>query len=70
LPLVVKFTAISGHSKITQEIKRAYERSPNWSILGDDQREALEMVAHKIGRIRQFRLCRAVVSNGVKPDYR
>ena len=40
-----------GHAKITQEIKRAYERSPNWSTLGDDKREALEMVAHKIGRI-------------------
>ena len=25
--------------------------SPNWEKLDDDQREALEMTAHKIGRI-------------------
>ena len=40
-----------GHAKITQQIKRAMVRSPNWAILTDDKREALDMVAHKIGRI-------------------
>lgn len=25
--------------------------SPNWAALSDDKREALEMIAHKIGRI-------------------
>ena len=25
--------------------------SPNWAALSDDKKEALEMVAHKIGRI-------------------
>jgi hypothetical protein len=39
------------HAKITQNIKRAFYDSPNWSDLSDDKREALEMVAHKIGRI-------------------
>lgn len=38
------------HAKITQDIKRAMNQG-NWSNLADDQREALEMVAHKIGRI-------------------
>ena len=39
------------HARITQSIKRAMIDSPNWSTLTDDKREALEMVAHKIGRI-------------------
>ena len=41
----------SEHARITQGIKRAMEDSPNWIYLANDQREALEMVAHKIGRI-------------------
>lgn len=32
-------------------MKRILQSSPNWEIMADDQREALEMVAHKIGRI-------------------
>ena len=40
-----------GHAKITQNIKRAMQDSLNWDHLTDQQREALEMVAHKIGRI-------------------
>ena len=39
------------HAKITQNIKRAMQDSPNWNKLDDDQKEALEMTAHKIGRI-------------------
>jgi hypothetical protein len=39
------------HARITQNIKRAMQDSPNWDALADDQREALEMVAHKAGRI-------------------
>lgn len=46
-----RYGAFPGHAKITQSIKRAMLDSPNWSILTDQQREALEMVAHKIGRI-------------------
>lgn len=40
-----------GHASITQAIKRAMSFSPNWASLSDDKKEALEMVAHKIGRI-------------------
>lgn len=40
-----------GHAKITQDIKRAMTASPKWQALTDAQKEALEMVAHKIGRI-------------------
>ena len=39
------------HARITQNIKRAMADSPNWSKLRDDQKESLEMLAHKIGRI-------------------
>lgn len=39
------------HARITQAIKSAMADSPNWLALAPDQRETLEMVAHKIGRI-------------------
>lgn len=39
------------HARITQNIKAAMADSCNWDHLEDDMKEALEMVAHKIGRI-------------------
>lgn len=39
------------HAQITQGIKNAIKAGVSWSICTDSQREALEMVAHKIGRI-------------------
>jgi len=39
------------HARITQAIKAAMADSPNWAGLAADQREALEMIAHKVGRI-------------------
>jgi hypothetical protein len=47
----VGYGSFIGHPLITQGIKRAMIASPNWNTLRDDQRECLEMVAHKIGRI-------------------
>lgn len=38
-------------SRVTRNIKRAFLSSPNWEVLPDDMAEALDMVAHKIGRI-------------------
>lgn len=46
-----RYGEFSGHATITQSIKLAMSRAPNWHELTDSQREALEMVAHKIGRI-------------------
>ena len=46
-----RYGAFTEHARITQALKRAMMDSPNWSRLADDQREALEMVAHKAGRI-------------------
>jgi len=46
-----RYGAFAGHAQITQGIKDAMKNSPNWSRLAPDQVEALEMTAHKIGRI-------------------
>jgi len=40
-----------GHARITQGIKREMAKGKRWDSLRDDQKECLEMVAHKIGRI-------------------
>jgi hypothetical protein len=34
-----------------QQFKRAARRSPNWENMSDMQREALDMILHKIGRV-------------------
>jgi hypothetical protein len=39
------------HARITQSLKGVMSQSKNWSELDPDMREALEMIAHKIGRI-------------------
>lgn len=46
-----RYGEFDEHARITQNIKRAMADSPNWQTLADDQKEALEMIAHKIGRI-------------------
>jgi len=38
-------------SRMAQKLKRAMRRGKNWRALDDTQRETLEMVATKIGRI-------------------
>jgi hypothetical protein len=40
-----------GHAEITQNLKFVMQTTQNWDLLKEDQKEALEMVAHKIGRI-------------------
>ena len=46
-----RYGSFTGHASITQTLKRTMASSPNWPGLPDDMREALDMVAHKIGRI-------------------
>jgi len=46
-----RYGDFAGHALVTQSIKRAMSESENWQSLSDDKREALEMIAHKIGRI-------------------
>ncbi len=40
----------SDHAAVTQELKRIM-RANGWEKLNDCEREALEMIFHKIGRI-------------------
>ena len=48
-----RYGDFSTHAQITQAIKATMVASPNWrhGRLASDQREALDMIAHKIGRI-------------------
>ena len=47
-----RYGAFSAHALITQNLKRMMVRTPNWATgLTPDKKEALEMIAHKIGRI-------------------
>ena len=46
-----RYGVFAEHARITQAIKAAMADSPNWASLDADMREALEMVAHKAGRI-------------------
>ncbi len=39
------------HSNITQSLKVCMSRTTGWNRLNSDQRECLDMIAHKIGRI-------------------
>lgn len=46
-----RYGSFTEHARITQAIKAAMADSPNWQALAPDQRESLEMIAHKAGRI-------------------
>ena len=46
-----RYGEFTGHAKITQDLKFIMRQSPNWPLLSEDKKEALEMTAHKIGRI-------------------
>jgi hypothetical protein len=46
-----RYGSFISHAEITQSLKDAMHTAPKWGQLADDQKEALEMVAHKIGRI-------------------
>lgn len=46
-----RYGSFEGHARITQAIKYAMVDTPNWQALAPDMKEALEMVAHKVGRI-------------------
>ncbi len=46
-----RYGEFKDHAAITQDLKARMRMAPGWSKLNDGQKEALEMVAHKIGRI-------------------
>lgn len=45
------YGAFTAHAAIVQALKKVMVDSGDWYRLDDDQKEALEMVQHKIGRI-------------------
>lgn len=46
-----RYGDFSGHARVTYDLKRAMYAAPNFRRLPDDMKEALDMIAHKIGRI-------------------
>lgn len=46
-----RYGPFAGHAAITQELKDTMAGTEGWSRLSHAQRESLEMIAHKIGRI-------------------
>lgn len=46
-----RYGAFDRHAAITQRLKADMQCYPAWANLQPDQREALEMIAHNIGRI-------------------
>lgn len=39
------------HARCTQAILKVISKERNWPILSDEQKEAIHMIAHKLGRI-------------------
>lgn len=46
-----QYGAFITQSEIAQGIKRIYQAAPQWNNMADDQREALDMFANKLGRL-------------------
>lgn len=41
----------SDNAEISQGIKKLMHNSPNWKLMSDEEKEALDMIALKISRI-------------------
>lgn len=46
-----RYGVFGEHARITQSIKNAITSGGSWAGMSDDKKEALEMIAHKMGRI-------------------
>lgn len=46
-----QYGCFSGQAELSQSLKQAMSKGRNWGSLSAMQREALEMIAHKIARI-------------------
>ncbi len=46
-----RYGVYTEHAKITQGIKDVMQKTPKWAGLAAHQKETLDMIAHKIGRI-------------------
>ena len=43
--------SFQAHAELSQALKRTMHCSDNWRSLSDEQREALEMIQHKVARV-------------------
>jgi hypothetical protein len=46
-----QYGAFVHQARIAQSLKEVFKNTPNWDVLADDQKEALDMFANKLGRI-------------------
>ena len=46
-----RYGSFQGHARISQDLKAVMHERSGWDGLQADQREALEMIQHKIARI-------------------
>lgn len=48
-----RYGLFKDHAEVTQSLKAIFKAKmgAKWDFLADDQRESLEMIAHKLGRI-------------------
>lgn len=46
-----RYGSFQGHARISQDLKAAMHERSGWDGLQADQREALEMIQHKVARI-------------------
>ena len=46
-----RYGSFEGHARISQDLKAVMHERSGWDRLTSDQREALEMVQHKVARI-------------------
>lgn len=46
-----RYGVYTDHAQITQDMKAVMHKTPKWGGLAAHQKETLEMIAHKIGRI-------------------
>jgi len=46
-----RYGTFEGHARISQDLKSVMHERSGWDRLKPDQREALEMVQHKVARI-------------------
>lgn len=47
----LRYGSFDEHARITQSIKQIMQSGESWAKTDDAQKEALEMIAHKLGRI-------------------
>lgn len=46
-----RYGSFGGHASIAQDLKAVLHGAPKWMLLNAVQKEALEMVCHKIARV-------------------